>query len=236
MVYQYDYKEDVYNTADDVNILQQRIEDNFKALVRNFKGSDEPPPGETFEGQLWYNTGQGTIEIRKSSNWVPIFDVASGSSIIADGSVTSSKISSSARKGTIVQDQSISPAVCTLKAKRQVSGAPQMDNLDREKTVTSGSWTSVADSLTYFPSGASTLYMYIRARLAGTATGGSIRIRLSSNVSATISVSGSSYLIRNTSVNIPYSNDVGSVIIEAQVSGGGIENKLEVQGYTFFSL
>lgn len=107
-----------FDPAGEVHDTMESVFDNTKTLKSSFSGDNEP--GFPVIGMLWAdttNTGSEVLNIRGSSDWVPLMNLGSGEVTIQNQQIESGHISNAARKGSLVEGQNIVPNSCTLRVK-----------------------------------------------------------------------------------------------------------------------
>lgn len=186
----YFYNPEVFDTTTDVKTLQDRIEKNFDALVKNFAGPSKP--NEEYNGELWYNTGANELQINRNGTWIPVFNVATGSPSIAPNSITSDMISNSARKGSIVSGENISPASCTLRATSFIASMPSRPYTETQSYFTVGSGI-IFGNFIYVPEGTSRLYAFIQAKVGEISSATDLTLKLGSTIGSTAEVRNQTY-------------------------------------------
>jgi len=147
--------------------MEDLIEGSLAALHSNFNDPGDVPVGPKRVGAMWCsNTSDNVLRIRSQSNtaWYNVYDFSNQEVFLKDGQVTSSKISSSARKASIVTGESISPSSCTLQAKFKNVAVPGCANELFELIPAFGrsgasGWQSMYTTRIYVPSDAGTLYV-----------------------------------------------------------------------------
>lgn len=153
-------------------IVPETMEDVFDgnsvSLQTNFEG-DLEPDGEAANASQWYSdTTSNLLRIREQTGgpgtWFTVFDFTNQEVYIKDGQIGTDEISSSARMGSIVQDQAISPSSCTEKAKFLNVSLPSVPNEFFENTSvgelsTSGVWVDMLTTMVYVPSESGTLHI-----------------------------------------------------------------------------
>lgn len=150
--------------------MEQLIEDSLDALRTNWEGGTSPPTPKT--SQFFSNSTSNRLQIRAQddSGWEDVYDFTNQEVVLGTGQVETVHISDTARKGSLVQDEAISPATCAIQAKFStisLFGVPsEFYPLFTTPTSTSGvgvlTSTSSTDLLTskiYVPEDVGTLYM-----------------------------------------------------------------------------
>lgn len=150
-----------FNPDDQVFDTMADVFQNCESIRSSFSGPTSPSSPVAF--QWWGSTSDDKIYLRNYNNtdWIEVFDADTGQITIQPGQITSLMISDSARKGSIVQGENISPANCTLRAK--VIGMPISTNTGAAQAPYS-TWTTVITSRIYIPATGS-FDMYMTARL-----------------------------------------------------------------------
>jgi hypothetical protein len=172
MPYPYPYDEDVYDTTSDVKELQQKIENNFDALVHNFIGPGPPLGiGVPATGMFWAEHGNGPSFLRvlhpAGVDWITFLDFDTGEVIIAEQQITSNNISNLARKGSIVEGEAIAPVSCSIKAHPVIVSMPTESEQGAEHSFQAsgeGGYETLLNYKVYIPQGISTLFMRVRVK------------------------------------------------------------------------
>ena len=155
-----------------VQTLQARIESNFAVLLSKFSGGSAPSgAGFPVGGSWWLDTSARKLYIRHDQNtsWIELFDFATEQVPLATGQVQSTTINSSARKGTIVQDEAIAPASCAIRATQipvfsvLPSAVETSDELIR--SASTGTWYTQTQTKVYFSDPMIGLYMIGRLKV-----------------------------------------------------------------------
>jgi hypothetical protein len=166
-----------YDTFDPNEIVQTTmeniIEDSMDALRTSFEGSGAPPTPKP--SQFYSNTTDNKLQIRAQddSGWDDIYDFTNQEVVLSTGQVDAVHISDTARKGSIVTDEAIDPATCTIQAKFKVVSLPTApceffplftapaSTSGVGVLTSSGSFTTLLTSKLYIPEDAGTLYAMI---------------------------------------------------------------------------
>lgn len=147
--------------------MEDMIEGSLVALQSNFNDPGDVPSGDKrVGGMLCSNRTDFRLKLRNQNNtaWLNIYDFANQEVLLTDGQVTTAKISSSARKPTIVAGESISPSSCTLQSKFKNVSVPSAPNELFQWVAGFGrsgltSWEAQYTTRIFVPSDAGTLYV-----------------------------------------------------------------------------
>jgi len=167
------YNENTYDASTtNVQTLQSRIENNFAALLSKFSGPSAPSgSGFPIGGCWWLDTVNRKLFLRHDQNtsWLELFDFVTSQVPIANGQIQSSNINDSARKGSIVQDQAISPTSCSIRATQipVISILPSSTVTSNEivKSTLTSSWTTFDQTKIYISDPVIELYMLGRIKV-----------------------------------------------------------------------
>jgi len=219
------YNSNVYNTLDDVKILQQRIQDNFAELLKKFASSSPPVGSGVPSGlQWWANTSDDKLYIRNKNDneWLPLMNILEGGVFIKAGQVGTAEISDTARKGTIVQGEDISPSTCSIKAHPVITSFPTDTEQSSPKTFGNyPTWETLVRAKVYIPFGISTLHMVVRLKPASLTPPGVKAKFLFDSISST----ETNYIVGTTSYQ--WTMDEEAILDVSGISGWG---DLEIQG------
>jgi hypothetical protein len=160
-----------FNSSEVVQDTMAHImEDNGDAVRSKFSGITDPTEKIAFQ---WWMDTTPTSETLKILNagltWVSVYDMANEQIIIQDGQIDTLQIANTARKGTIVETEDISPATCAIRTKASGGTLVFMPQDLFVKvatlgdiTVPSGAWDPISTSKIYVPADQETLYLLTR--------------------------------------------------------------------------
>lgn len=176
----------VFNPDDTVQSTMNDVFNNFSALRSKFSGTSAP--GSPVDYQWWADTTSNILKFYAGGSWRDVYDFTAHELIIKDDQIISAMISSSARKGTIVQGEDIAPATCSIKAATAAQSMPWAPKGTAPLgSSTSTSFETIHSGRIYVQS-AATLYMMVM--LHKSLTGGSVESQwvLGTVTSSTVTV------------------------------------------------
>jgi hypothetical protein len=148
---EFDPLEQVYDT------MIKDIEGTAPALQTNFSGGGVPS-GIRRPSQFWSDVDSETLKVRlqDDSDWKEIFNFAEKHIFLQPGQIVSADISTAdCRKGTIVENEAIFPAECSIRGKFRMVSVPALPN----ELVKESAAMSLISQVEYLPKYTSKIYV-----------------------------------------------------------------------------
>lgn len=155
-----------YTDFDPAEIVQTTmdnlIDGSIEALRSKFSGTSEPT--EKIPFQSWIDKTANLWKILDASLvWRTIYDFNNNEIYIKDGQITSTKISTAARRGSIVTDEDIDPHECTIRTPFTGAALPVLPEQQTFFGIDSPSnWWPMYTTKVHVPNAQNNLYMQVR--------------------------------------------------------------------------